>query len=106
MREGWIVADEYILIHTLKKTELYRRKATPLHEDNQGALPLADNSVFHPRTKHINVRYHAILEPKQNKETEPVYCPADKMIADDLTKPLERFRLRKLVEELRLEGKC
>ena len=43
------------LLYNLKKTELYKQKATPLYEDNQGALALADNLVFHPCMKHIHI---------------------------------------------------
>ena len=30
--------------------------------DNQSAIHLAKNQVFHARTKHIDVRYHFVLE--------------------------------------------
>ena len=36
------------LLFNLKEAELYKHTATLLHEDNQGALALADNPIFHP----------------------------------------------------------
>ncbi|GJW68954.1 retrovirus-related pol polyprotein from transposon TNT 1-94 [Tanacetum coccineum] len=36
--------------------------------DNQGAIHLSRNAVFHERTKHINVRYHFIREIMESKE--------------------------------------
>ena len=54
--------------------------------------------------KHINVRYHTIWEFKQNKEIMTPYCTMDKMLADGLTKPLERVQFGRLVEGLQLKG--
>ena len=41
---------------------------TIIYKDNQGAIKLADNSVNHPKTKHIAVHYHAIWEHIANGE--------------------------------------
>nr|GFA34233.1 zinc finger, CCHC-type [Tanacetum cinerariifolium] len=38
--------------------------------DNQGAIHLSRNAMFHERTKHIKVRYHFINEIKESKEIE------------------------------------
>ncbi|GJZ96232.1 retrovirus-related pol polyprotein from transposon TNT 1-94 [Tanacetum coccineum] len=38
--------------------------------DNQGAIHLSRNAIFHERTKHINVRYHFIREIVESKEIE------------------------------------
>ncbi|GKB43117.1 retrovirus-related pol polyprotein from transposon TNT 1-94 [Tanacetum coccineum] len=38
--------------------------------DNQGAIHLSRNAMFHERTKHINVRYHFIKEIVKSKEIE------------------------------------
>ena len=37
-----------------------RQKKGILHSDSQSAIFLAKNSAFHPRTKHIQLRYHFI----------------------------------------------
>jgi hypothetical protein len=36
--------------------------ATKIFGDNQSALKLAHNVEYHPRTKHINIRYHFIRD--------------------------------------------
>ncbi|GKC88245.1 retrotransposon protein, putative, ty1-copia subclass [Tanacetum coccineum] len=38
--------------------------------DNQSAIYLSRNAMFHERTKHINVRYHFIREIVESKEIE------------------------------------
>ena len=36
--------------------------------DNQSAIKLAKNPVFHKRSKHIAIKYHFIREKVENKE--------------------------------------
>ena len=60
--------------------------------DNQGALALAKNPEFHPRTKHIAVRYHWIRDLVKAGMIEVQYVPTALMLADMLTKPLERVK--------------
>ena len=41
--------------------ELGKEQVTPLlHSDNQSAINLANNPIYHDRTKHIGVWYHFI----------------------------------------------
>jgi hypothetical protein len=39
-----------------------KASATTLKIDNQSAIALSKNPVFHDRSKHIDVRYHYIRE--------------------------------------------
>ncbi|GJZ26731.1 retrovirus-related pol polyprotein from transposon TNT 1-94 [Tanacetum coccineum] len=43
-------------------------RSVVLNCDNQGAIHLSRNTMFHERTKHINVRYHFIREIVESKE--------------------------------------
>ena len=66
-----------------------------LNEDNLGALNLAKNSSFHARTKHIDIRFHFIRSMVDNKEIKINYCSTKEMIADVLTKGLDRTSFQK-----------
>ncbi|KAL5567911.1 hypothetical protein UlMin_024486 [Ulmus minor] len=44
--------------------------AVPLYCDNQSAIRLAENPVFHARTKHVEVHYHFIREKVLQEETD------------------------------------
>nr|GEW56011.1 retrotransposon protein, putative, Ty1-copia subclass [Tanacetum cinerariifolium] len=54
--------------------------------DNQGAIHLSRNHVFHERTKHINVRYHFIREVLKAKTVKVLNVGTEHNVADALTK--------------------
>lgn len=56
--------------------------------DNQSAISLAKNTVFHSRTKHIAIRYHFIRKKVDSGEIELKYVPTNWQVADVLTKAL------------------
>ena len=58
--------------------------------DNQAAIAIAQGSSPASKTRHILVRYHFIRELISNEEIELKYCPTDLMVADVLTKILEK----------------
>nr|GEY48941.1 retrovirus-related Pol polyprotein from transposon TNT 1-94 [Tanacetum cinerariifolium] len=54
--------------------------------DNQGAIHLSRNHVFHERTNHINVRYHFIREVLEAKTFKVLKVGTEHNDADALTK--------------------
>ncbi|WVZ51496.1 hypothetical protein U9M48_002640 [Paspalum notatum var. saurae] len=56
--------------------------------DNIGAKYLASNSVFHARTKHIEVDFHFVRESVNNKLLEIDFVPSGDQVADGFTKAL------------------
>nr|GEZ81919.1 retrovirus-related Pol polyprotein from transposon TNT 1-94 [Tanacetum cinerariifolium] len=54
--------------------------------DNQGAIHLSRNHVFHERTRHINVRYHFIREVLEAKIVKVLKVGTEHNVADALTK--------------------
>jgi len=75
--------------------ELKGEKAstTTLKIDNQSAIALSKNPVFHDRSKHIDVRYHYIRECVEEDRVRPESIGTTEQLADMLTKALgkERF---------------
>ena len=59
-----------------------------LHCDIQNAIMLAKNSLFHAKTKHIDVKYHFIWDVLEDKHMELVKVHTDDNPADLLTKGL------------------
>ncbi|GJV45102.1 retrovirus-related pol polyprotein from transposon TNT 1-94 [Tanacetum coccineum] len=68
--------------------------------DNQGAIHLSQNHVFHKRTKHINVRYHFIREVLEAKTVEVLKVGTEHNAADALTKVVPGQKLQHCLELL------
>ena len=69
---------------------------TTIFEHNQSAISMANNPQFHGRAKHIAIKHHFIREQVADGNIELKYCPTEDMIADMLTKGLQRERFVKL----------
>ncbi|KAG5317706.1 COPIA protein, partial [Pseudoatta argentina] len=69
-----------------------------LYSDNIGAVKLAENPVFHNRSKHIDVRHHFVRGIVDNGEIELSYKSTEDMVADILTKGLPGSKHRKCVK--------
>jgi hypothetical protein len=65
---------------------------TMMYSDNQAAIRLVHNPEFHQRTKHIDVKYHAICEYCQRGDLTIIYVTTDNNLADVFTKPIARDR--------------
>lgn len=70
--------------------------ATPIYEDNQGCINLANNPVSHSRTKHIDIRHHFVRERLESGDIGLQYCQTGDMGADLLTKGIATVQFRKL----------
>jgi hypothetical protein len=60
----------------------------PLYTDNQGALQLAKNPIYHERTKHIAVKYHYIRDLINKRILDLIWVPTVDQKADGFTKAL------------------
>jgi hypothetical protein len=61
--------------------------------DNKSAIAIAQNPVQHGRTKHIDVKFHAIREAEKNLLIKVHHCPTEVQLADLMTKALSPARL-------------
>jgi len=58
--------------------------------DNLSSICLAENPIFHARTKHIEVHYHYIREKVLENEIEMVPTKTNEQFSDIFTKVLTR----------------
>ncbi|KAG8480419.1 hypothetical protein CXB51_025096 [Gossypium anomalum] len=70
--------------------------ATEIFVDNQSAVAIAKNPVFHGKTKHFKIKFHFIREAEQSREVSLVNCCSKDQLADILTKPLSTARFEAL----------
>ncbi|KAG8485451.1 hypothetical protein CXB51_021502 [Gossypium anomalum] len=61
---------------------------TEIKVDNQSAVAIAKNPVFHGKTKHFKIKFHFVREAEQSKEVNLIHCSSQDQLADILTKPL------------------
>jgi hypothetical protein len=75
-------------------TEVWQANLEPttIHEDNQGAIALAQNPVRYGANKHIELRRHWVRQQIKENKVKVSYLPTDQMVADTLTKPLARIK--------------
>jgi transposase InsO family protein len=84
----------------------YRQKnPTQLLGDNQGAIALAKNPGNHPRTKHIQLRYHFIRFAITDGQILLDYVPTGDMAADGLTKGLTGEKHKRFLSLLGLKDR-
>ena len=56
--------------------------------DNQSAIALAYNPVYHAKTKHVELDIHLIKDKVASKEIEVCFMPSEDQTTDVLTKAL------------------
>ena len=68
-----------------------------VYVDNQAAILISKNDVYHDRTKHIDIRYHYIRDAVKSGLYNLQWVPTDAQLADGFTKPLATIRFDKLL---------
>ena len=85
------------------------RSKVTIRIENQSAIALTKNPVFHGRSKHIHSRYHFMRECVERELIEVEHVPGSEQKADILTKALGRIKFKEMrdfigVKELSQSG--
>lgn len=71
-----------------------------IYSENQSAIHIAENSLFHERTKHIDIDYHVVREKLQSKVISLLAVRSSHPVADCFTKPLSADSFRANIAKL------
>ncbi|CAL1380386.1 unnamed protein product [Linum trigynum] len=94
------------LIFLLQDLGVVHSAPSSLYCDNQSALHIAENPIFHERTKHIKLDCHLIREKIQQGIIRTAYVPSSSQLADLFTKPLGPCSFSALCSKLALHNLC
>ena len=86
----------------LKDLGVSTSSATPLYCDNQSAIHIAHNDVFHERTKYIEITCHFIRYHLVHGALKLISVFSKDQLVDIFTKSHPKGRLRTLVDNLKL----
>jgi hypothetical protein len=72
----------------LTDVEEEKNGPTCINCDNQSAIKLTHNPIYHARSKHIELQHHFVREKIESNEIGLIFCNKNDNLADILTKPL------------------
>ncbi|GKF25153.1 hypothetical protein Tco_0081047, partial [Tanacetum coccineum] len=73
---------------------------TKIHVDNESAICVVKNPVYHSKTKHIEIRHHFIRDSYEKKFIEMVKIHTDYNVANLLTKAFDVTRFQFLIASI------
>lgn len=85
---GHLVSEILWLRSLLRDLDIHISSPTPLHCDNQSAIYITENPVFHERTKHIEITCHFVRDEWVKKVISFSHVRSTEQLADILTKAL------------------
>ncbi|XP_060216439.1 secreted RxLR effector protein 161-like [Lycium barbarum] len=92
-----VVVELVWLLRLLAYFNVIVSAPVPVYCDNQAAIHIAKNLVFHERTKHIEVDCHFIRTKLNESLVELHHVPTASQLADIFTKPLNGLLHHKLL---------
>jgi len=79
---------------------LEHKQSTKILVDNQVAIAISNNPIFHGKTKHFNIKLFLVREVQKNGDVSLCYCTTENQVADILTKPLSLSKFESFRKKL------
>jgi hypothetical protein len=87
----------------LEECGFLQDEATTIYNDNQAAIAMSKQKFCTSATRHMKIKYHYIREKMQDGSIKVAYRPTTSMVADIMTKALDR-KLFELFRGMLLNG--
>ena len=84
----------------LTDLDMKQEVSTKVFVDNQATISIANDPVFHGKTKHFKIKLYFLREVQKEGDIQLVYCNTESQNADILTKALPKIRFEFLRERL------
>jgi hypothetical protein len=82
--------------------QMEQKKSTQILVDNQTAISIAKNPVFHGKTKLFKLKLYFLREVQREGEIQLIYCKTENQNADILTKSLPKAKYEFFRQRLRV----
>ncbi|GJT52091.1 putative ribonuclease H-like domain-containing protein [Tanacetum coccineum] len=82
-----------------------KQTVTKIYVDNESAICVVKNPVYHSKTKHIEIRHHFIRDSYEKRLIEMVKIHTNNNVADLLTKAFDVSRFNFMVASIGFVGK-
>jgi hypothetical protein len=102
-RAALAAANECIWLKQLLEELGFKQGCVSMYEDNTACIALTKNPQDHSRTKHIQMRYHAIRAYVDQKEMAFEYIDTEDQKADMFTKALSGVKIRSNMDLLNVK---
>ena len=76
----------------LEELGFNQSEPTEIKSDNQAAIAMAKQKFSGSSTRHVKIAFHYVREQLEAHETRVTYCPTENMVADIMTKALDRVK--------------
>ena len=105
---GSVTVEVIWLRHILKDFGIVSTDPTLIFCDNESAIKLATNPIFHERTKHLEVDCHFVRDKILDHTVKLMPIHTTNQLADIFTKPLPYSKLHPIISKMALKNiyKC
>ena len=93
---------EFIWLNRLFKEIADAKDIPVLCVDNMSAIQLVKNPVFHKRSKHIDIKYYFVRDMFESEKLRVEHVATNEQLADLLTKPQVKQKLKTFCENVGL----